>query len=411
LVKVADERPSAEAALALEVLAPYAGAAGGSVDEGSLVEPSAREADQQGLSAAPPPPPPPLPLVLIHGGEAPLPPPSPVHSSNSPASRAMALAGGGDLGDTSLLASGTLSGTFLSQAPSAVPHDGTPPLLGSSAGSAPVIDALPPLRRPAPPGTPASPSAAAAAQGGQPPFSLPEIQTELASPRPRSSPSPSPPLGSPLEEASFTQAAPSPSRPGTGLAAAAAPVMTMARSLAQWTEAGHEAQVLLVRARGALLRRPRARGNWVMAFARHDTTGQGFLDCSQFQKVLSSLSLGMSAQEIALLANSLAGPGMPGVSLGAFSEAITHAQPSDYRFGEQWALETAGALAGDPAGGLAALAGRSAQQALAGLPPPEPELGLGAAEVANKLLLWLPKTADGGVDWPAAEEWRVGAPA
>merc|ERR1719330_1115374 len=102
-----------------------------------------------------------------------------------------------------------------------------------------------------------------------------------------------------------------------------------------------------------------------MAFARQDTTGQGFLDNVQFHRLLSSLSLGMSNEEVARLVDSLVRPGAPGVSLGAFSEAITYAEPDDQRFGEQWALEMASVLAGSLAGGLAALAGQAPHVALA----------------------------------------------
>lgn len=369
LLKAADERHSADDALALEILRPYLGAGGededaieGSRDQHLRIGSHPEEGEEEGGAVPPPPPPPQAPA-----GMGPFAPPSPAHATGSPASRALLSAGGPGLGDSSFLSSSQFSGGLSGPTPA-----GTPPF--DDSGSTPPVDLLlPPLRRPGPPvSTPVA--------GGFPQLS-PQSSLDLT---PRRS---------------------------AQLAAGAAPGNPMAQSLAQWTQAGYEAQVLLVRARGALLRRPRSRGNWVMAFARHDTTGQGFLDCVQFQRVLTSLSLGMSGQEVMLLAESLAGPGMPGVSLGVFSEAITYAEPDDKRFAEHWALEVANVLASSTTGGLAALAGCSAQEALGMLPQPGPELGISAQEAAAKFHLWLPKTNTGAVDWPAAEVWRVGAPA
>eukprot|EP00913_Durusdinium_trenchii_P012779 g11997.t1 len=62
-------------------------------------------------------------------------------------------------------------------------------------------------------------------------------------------------------------------------------------------EMNEDVQVVLARARGALLRRPRAKGNWVQAFARHDTTGLGELSVEQFAFFLQSLSVGLSLHE------------------------------------------------------------------------------------------------------------------
>jgi len=143
-----------------------------------------------------------------------------------------------------------------------------------------------------------------------------------------------------------------------------------------------------------------------MAFACHDTTGQGVLDCFQFEAFLSSLNLGLSRDELAHLAASLVGPGGPGVALGTFSDAITNAQPLDRRFGESWALAMLNALAGNAQGGLARFAGRPDQEVLAGVPVLDAD-ELVPEQVVALLLPWLPKTPEGAVDWVAAEEFRA----
>lgn len=150
----------------------------------------------------------------------------------------------------------------------------------------------------------------------------------------------------------------------------------------------------------------------MQAFAHFDVNGLGVLGCSQFEAFLSSLALGLSSQEVRLIAETLAGPDEAhagaGVSLGAFSEAITRAAPTDQAFGERWALEMAGYLVGRTArGGLSAFVGRSDHEVLGALPPPPPELGLSSAGIVERLMLWLPKLAGGEVDWAAAEEWRT----
>lgn len=214
---------------------------------------------------------------------------------------------------------------------------------------------------------------------------------------------PAPPPGSPL-----AASRPQPS-PKTTMAKESSPARTWlnaaggAASISSQTLA--EVQVLLARLRGALLRRPRG-GNWVQAFARHDKTGAGLLGCAQFEAFLTSLSLGLSTREVRFLAESLAGPGSCGVSLGAFSEAITHAEPSDERFGEPWALDIATALAGSAQGGLASFVGRADCEAamLLAFEAEVPVVG----ETSERFRLWLPKTPDGAIDWAAAEEWRTG---
>lgn len=168
-----------------------------------------------------------------------------------------------------------------------------------------------------------------------------------------------------------------------------------------WAELGYELQVLLARARGALLRRPRNLGNWVQAFAHHDTTGQGLLGAPEFAAFLESLSLGLSCAEAQLITECLTGE-RGAVTLGGFSEAITHASPNiDVRYGEAWAAEALSSLAGSAPGGLVTFNTRSAAEVFAELALPP-----GVADV-ERLVMWLPKTRNGDVDWVAAEEWRA----
>merc|ERR1712232_1321424 len=84
----------------------------------------------------------------------------------------------------------------------------------------------------------------------------------------------------------------------------------------------------LARLRGALLRRPRSRGNWVQAFALHDTHGRGVLQCTEFEEFLESLALGVSRDEVVAVTECLAGQ-QCAVSLGGFSEAIDRGGPTD----------------------------------------------------------------------------------
>merc|ERR1712060_236530 len=129
-------------------------------------------------------------------------------------------------------------------------------------------------------------------------------------------------------------------------------------------------QVLLARARAALLRRPRSLGNWVQAFAHHDTTGQGLLGAPEFAAFLESLSLGLSCLEAQLITECLTGE-RGAVTLGGFSEAITHASQSDMRYGEVWAAEVlSSSLASSVPGGLASFATHRAADVFAQLPVP-----------------------------------------
>ncbi|CAK9024973.1 unnamed protein product [Durusdinium trenchii] len=159
-------------------------------------------------------------------------------------------------------------------------------------------------------------------------------------------------------------------------------------------EMNEDVQVVLARARGALLRRPRAKGNWVQAFARHDTTGLGELSVEQFAFFLQSLSVGLSLHEVDAIVTCLLGDRST-ISLFVFGEAIEHASPR-YEF-EMWQL--ANQLTGASPNGLLGFLGCSLAQAMATLPAAE-------VEKSQRLLLWLPKLSDGNIDWNAAEEWR-----
>lgn len=153
------------------------------------------------------------------------------------------------------------------------------------------------------------------------------------------------------------------------------------RLAAAWTEIGPEAQVILARARGALLRRPKS--NWVLAFARHDTTGEGALSPPRFGAFLASLDLGLSAEEVERVAERLAAAAQGAVSLGCFSEAITNAAPTEELWGEAAALRLARAL-----------------------PLREDLEERLCAPEGERLRAWLPKRRDGDIDWAQAEQWR-----
>merc|ERR1712151_591829 len=108
--------------------------------------------------------------------------------------------------------------------------------------------------------------------------------------------------------------------------------------------------------------------------------------------------MGLSYAEIQLITECLTREA-GSVSLGGFSEAITHGAPTDLDHDETWAVQAAGAIAGSGPFGLKSLVGRTAADVLADLSSPE--------EDAQRLLMWLPKDLDGAVDWAAAEEWRA----
>jgi len=183
-------------------------------------------------------------------------------------------------------------------------------------------------------------------------------------------------------------------RPGPGhKLLEAEPVASSSRPRSTAVEMNEDVQVILARARGALLRRPRAKGNWVQAFARHDTTGLGELSVDQFALFLQSLSVGLSFREVDAIVTCLLGDRST-ISLFVFGEAIEHASPRN-EF-EMWQLATQ--LTGGSSEGLMAFNGCSLAEALAGVPA--------AVDQAPRLLLWLPKLSDGNIDWAAAEEWR-----
>jgi len=353
LAKPAEERPSADQVLALEVLRPYCGSDG---------EPLELPAAAVAFDVPPPPPP----KALDGPGAAPEPPPSP-RSREEDAEEELPLSAHSPVRWPS---------------PSAAPPPPQEPPPGRAVASA--LPAFPHLRRAA------AASAASTAAGGwfepttarPPPGPLHELGSERCI---------SPPRGAAAVAAAVAASPPGRQNLRSGAQMPATP----------WAEAGYETQVLLARARGALLRRPRARGNWVQAFALHDVTGNGLLGCAEFAAFLQSLSLGLSRREAFMVTECLLGETRT-VSLGGFSEAITHASPSDPRFDEAWALETACALAGGAPGGLATFAGRSAAEALV------ERHGDHQLDV-ERFTAWLPKGPDGDVDWAAAEEWRTSA--
>lgn len=193
---------------------------------------------------------------------------------------------------------------------------------------------------------------------------------------------------------------PPPPPPGPGVSTASSwrprTQAVGARGARQNVEISDEVQVILARARQTLLRRPRAKGNWVQAFARHDTTGLGELSPEQFATFLQSLSVGLSLREVDLIVACLLGD-RPTVSLAVFGEAIEHALST----GETDAVLLATELAGESAEGLAALVGQHPVDAVTSLATsPDPD-------ALHRFLLWLPKNLDGSVDWATAEEWRA----
>jgi len=299
LVKPADGRPNADEALAAEPLRRLCGADGEPL-ELALPEPAL---------VAPAVPPPPPPQTRSQPCAAPEPPPSPRSMGSIPQPPAHARQ--------------KLSGS---------PARRVAPFVG--------------MDRPPPP----------------PPQTLPK-RPALLTGAGRWMDSPTKPMapdrefGGPLSGPSGTERCVSPVR---GLAGGAAvPSRQTVRSM-PWAEAGYETRALLARVRNTLLRRPRALGNWVQAFAHHDTTGQGMLAANEFAAFLESLSVGLSRREAFMVTECLVGSnGM--VSLGCFSDALTHASFTDPRFGEDWALESASALAGSRGASPALSAGASSR--------------------------------------------------
>lgn len=154
-------------------------------------------------------------------------------------------------------------------------------------------------------------------------------------------------------------------------------------------------QILLARARGALMRRPRSRGNWVQAFALHDTVGRGSLSRDAFIAFVEYLALGFSRQEVLALASSIANKGE--VSLSGFSDALSTPCALDSPQDEEWARRIIQALA-LRTGSLTGLEAKDREEIRS-------LLTSHCEEEVERLLAWLPKTSDGRVDWRLTEEW------
>lgn len=356
LTKNADQRLSAQAVMALEVLQPYFKGGPLAVDHEAptVVKPSV------------PPPPPQVPADCM----APLPPPSPKGISDTsegvppPPPKTQ---------DTNAFPPRS-AGSTLNPSDTQV----TPPFpsaynSNASHGEA-MLSSLPPLHRPAPP--PGSPSPGRRSSGVAPTGGV----------------------------------AGCPAPPRTAKVCEGAPgAFPAPRAAFPLQNAGHGPQVLLSRARSALLRRPKQGGNWVQAFAKHDVSGCGLLGRTQFEAFLESLAIGFSTREIRIVADAIVGTDPAsegGVSLGTFSDAITQAVPTEQQFGEQWALNMVDGLLGS-APGLGIFDGQG-EEVLSGLPQPTKDLGTNRQGQIERLLLWLPKTPHGAVDWNVAEEWRAG---
>eukprot|EP00927_Polykrikos_kofoidii_P076683 TRINITY_DN73735_c0_g1_i1.p1 TRINITY_DN73735_c0_g1~~TRINITY_DN73735_c0_g1_i1.p1 ORF type:complete len:706 (+),score=118.99 TRINITY_DN73735_c0_g1_i1:78-2195(+) len=184
---------------------------------------------------------------------------------------------------------------------------------------------------------------------------------------------------------------------------------------ARWTDERCDAKIPFARIRGGLTRRPRGQGNWVRAFALHDSTGRGLLKVAEFERFLQSMALGLSQQEIASVSSTLTHVQTGYVSLTSFSEAAmpTTSSRSGDTDEETWAAGLAcGLLGAAPrasmaaevpttieAGGFVAAATKAAAAALEALLATLPPLR------AERLLLWFPKAPDGEIDWVAVEEW------
>lgn len=177
-----------------------------------------------------------------------------------------------------------------------------------------------------------------------------------------------------------------------------------------WEGTRYEVSVLMARARGELLRRPQARGNWVHSFALHDADGGGSLQRDAFVAFLESLKLRLSHREVLVIMQSLAGEEGSTVSLGSFSDAIENANGAEWDggvacpqvlpFDDAWARRALASCRPEDIDGLAGYEGRSAEEVFAEWSALSPNDACG-------LRAWLPKDLDDNVDWLAAEEWRV----
>jgi len=158
----------------------------------------------------------------------------------------------------------------------------------------------------------------------------------------------------------------------------------------------------MARIRSTLLRRPRGRGNWILAFARHDNTGKGVLGRAEFSAFLESLQLSLSRREVFLVGECLLAEEQA-ISVNGFNDALSYAASGNLRFNEAWALQAAGALAELLQGSLAGLACCNMVEAVGRLSPPHSELDV------ETFSAWLPKDVEGATDWAAAEAWRASA--
>jgi len=153
----------------------------------------------------------------------------------------------------------------------------------------------------------------------------------------------------------------------------------------------HEVAVLLYKIRNSLLRR--RRGNWVQAFALHDTTGHGVLGRQQFESFLISLGLCLSLHEVQLVTASLVGVHST-VSLAHFSEAMHSSDEHKLSQEEQQAQELLRAQSIGDDTGARALA-ESPTEVLARLGVSRPQ----------RVQLWVPKHLEGYIDWTEAKSW------
>lgn len=370
LSKVADERPTAEQALAMPVLQPYIGTR---------------------PPAAPEQVPPPPPQVRPRPGAAPQPPPSPRGRGEGrwgePSVRSLSCdaapgppGGGGGAGVALVLQSNVEAEVEAELCPlrpqRALPSEPVPPP-PPSAGMYIPLRAPPktsvPRQRLAPPPPPD--------QEGHPRAVSPWQHMRLR--------------GLSAERGAAPRVSRYESPEGRAGPSAPAPVTAAGR----WSAAGYEGKVLLCRTRRTLLSHPSSLASWVKAFALHDNTGRGVLSASEFMAFLQSLTLGLSELEVQTVTKCLLDENGV-VSLGAFSEVLSRPLGQvDSLYNEAWALSTLNTIAGVQKG----------LQTLAGYPLADVVAAFRVSGGVERLGAWLPKTFEGAVNWLAAEEWRKSA--
>eukprot|EP00929_Paragymnodinium_shiwhaense_P036890 TRINITY_DN19721_c0_g1_i2.p1 TRINITY_DN19721_c0_g1~~TRINITY_DN19721_c0_g1_i2.p1 ORF type:complete len:721 (-),score=196.52 TRINITY_DN19721_c0_g1_i2:149-2311(-) len=394
LAKPADERPSAGEALGAEVVRPYV------VSEEAAATAATAAAEAVGrVMMSQPPPPPPVQQQFYPTEENffPQPPPTPAAVSPSQTAHAQRLGQHADAAEAAAVVSPTAgygaaadaARREASAAAAAACSRSSPDAFGGSPASA--AGGERDARQVEPPPPPEQPPLHGGSHGR-------DSKDGSLSPPPALR-RPVPPPGAVSTSPALSRAPPPApqGQPGVGGGLAA--------PLPAWLEASSGLQVVLARIRSALLRRPRARGNWVQAFALHDTTGQGFLGPREFEKFLEFLEVGLSRCELTGVAACLTRRGSCTVSLGGFSDAMSQDKKSvalaiengsgkeetrDLLEDEAWAaglVEKVLAAAGDAGDALSTLL---------------PTL---SADVAERLLAWLPKLPAGAVDWRAAAEW------